>query len=110
MYAGGQYTAAALAHAPAALVFVSLTALVFATIPTLTIPLGWGLLVAGLVIGQFGDLLQLPDWVQNVSPFRHSSALPVEELDVASTVILCLVAALAAFIAAVLLSRRELKA
>ena len=110
VYAGGQYTGAALAHAPAALVFVSLTALVFATIPTLTIPLGWGLLVAGLVVGQFGDLLQLPDWVQNVSPFRHSSALPVEELDVASTVILCLVAALAAFIAAVLLSRRELKA
>ena len=106
----GRFTGAALAHAPAALVFVAVTALVFATIPALTIPLGWGLLVAGLVIGQFGDLLQLPEWLQGVSPFRHSSALPVEELDVASTVILCLIAALMGVAAALLLRRRDLAA
>ena len=106
----GRFTGAALAHAPAAFVFVAVTAVVFAVIPTLTIPLGWGLLVVGLVIGQFGDLLQLPEWLQDASPFRHSSAMPVEELDVASALIMCGVAALGAVVAAVLLRRRDLAA
>lgn len=105
-----RFTSAALAHAPAALVFVAITAIVFAVIPRLTIALGWGLLVIGLVIGQFGELLQLPEWLQNVSPFKHSSALPVEELDVAAAVTLLGIAALGAVAAATLVRRRDLTA
>lgn len=103
-----RFTGAALAHAPAALVFVAITALVFALAPRLTIPLGWGLLVIGLVIGQFGTLLQLPEWLQDVSPFHHSSAMPVENLNVTAALILIGIAAVGALLASVLVRRRDL--
>lgn len=104
----GRFIGAALSHAPAALVFVAISALVFAVLPRLTVALGWGLLVLGLVLGQFGELLQLPEWLQNVSPFHHSSAVPVEELDVASALILVGVAGIGAALAVTLVRRRDL--
>ncbi|CAN5525807.1 exporter of polyketide antibiotics [soil metagenome] len=103
-----RFTGAALAHAPAALVFVALTALVFALAPRLTIPLGWGLLVLGLVIGQFGNLLQLPEWLQDVSPFHHSSAVPVENLNVTAALILIGIASVGALLASLAVRRRDL--
>ena len=106
----GRFTGAALAHVPAALVFVGVTSLIFAVLPRLTISLGWGLLTIGLVIGQLGELLQLPEWLQQVSPFFWSSALPVEELDVAAAATLVTIA-LGGCVAAVLaLRRRDLTA
>lgn len=85
--------AATLAHVPAALTLVGAAAIVFALAPRLTVSLGWGLLVIALVLGQFGELLSLPEWVQNVSPFHHSSALPLESLDVTATVVMTIAAA-----------------
>ena len=106
----GQFTGAALAHAPAALVFVALTALLYAVVPRLSIALGWGLLVVGLVVGQFGELLRIPGWLQDISPFRHTSALPVEDLDVASALILVVIAIAGAGLATVFLRRRDIVA
>lgn len=103
-----RFTGAALGHTPAALVFVTVAALVFATAPRLTIPLGWGLLVIGLVLGQFGELLRLPEWLQSISPFSHSSALPVEELDIASALVMLAVAGFGAALATGLIGRRDL--
>lgn len=103
-----RFTGAALAHAPAALVFVAITALIFATMPRLTIPLGWGLLVIGLVVGQFGALLQLPEWLQSISPFHHSSALPVEDLDVPTVLVLSVAAVLGAVLSPILIRERDL--
>lgn len=103
-----RFTGAALAHAPAALVFVAVTAVTFAIVPRLTIPLGWGLLVIGLVVGQFGALLQLPEWLQNTSPFHHSSALPVEDLDVPSVLVLSATAVLGAVLSSILIRERDL--
>lgn len=105
-----RYGVAALAHAPAALVFVAITALIFAVAPSLTIGLGWGLLVVALVFGQFGDLLQLPEWLQATSPFFHSSAVPVVELDVAAAVIMLGVAVVGLAAALLALRRRDLTA
>jgi len=104
----GRLTGAALAHAPAAIVIVALTAVLFGALPRATIALGWGLLVLALVLGQFGELLQLPEWLQSVSPFYWSSALPVEHLDVAAAVILVAIALAGAVGAALALRRRDL--
>ena len=108
---GGTMVLAALAHAPAALVFTAVAALIFAVVPRLTVPLGWGLLAASLVLGQFGELLRLPAWLQNLSPFRHSPALPVEDLDVTAIRAALFLTGAAAVLAAVatgLLNRRDL--
>jgi ABC-2 type transport system permease protein len=74
----GTVFASALAHIPAALVFPAVTLLVFALAPRWSSAAGWGALGAALVLGQFGELLGLPAWLQDLSPFRHSSAMPVE--------------------------------
>lgn len=105
-----KYAGAALGYAPAALVFVAVTAIVFAIWPKLTVPLGWGLLILGLIIGQFGELLQLPEWVQNVSPFHHSSAMPVEALDLASALALVGISAAGAVVALAAVRRRDVSA
>jgi ABC-2 type transport system permease protein len=102
------FAGASLAHTPAALVFVSSTALVLAVFPRATSALGWGLLIVGLAVGQLGDLLRLPEWVRAGSPFHHSAAVPVEDFDVASAGILIAVTAALAAVAAVLYRRRDL--
>lgn len=104
----GLLVGAALAHLPAAAVFIAVTAVLFAAFPRVSIPLGWGILAAGLVLGQFGDLLRLPAWLQDLSPFRHSSAMPVEPFDFTGALAMTAIAITGSAIAAYLLRRRDL--
>jgi ABC-2 type transport system permease protein len=101
---------AALAHVPAALVFLAVAAVAFAVAPRLSIVAGWGILAAGIILGEFGELFGLPVWLQDASPFRHSSAMPVESFDQAGAAGLLLVAAAGAALAAYSLRRRDLTA
>ncbi|TQJ30989.1 ABC transporter permease [Microbacterium sp. SLBN-146] len=95
---------------PAGAVFVTLTALAFATVPRETIALGWGLLAVGLVLGQFGDLLGLPEWLQDVSPLRHVPAVPIEPIDPWALALPLAAAAVFAGGAFALLRRRDVPA
>lgn len=104
----GLLVAAAAAHLPAAAIFVAATAVLFATIPRLSIPLAWGLLAAGLVLGQFGELLRLPGWLQDVSPFRHSPAMPVEPFEPVPSLTMTGIAILGALLAGWVVRRRDL--
>lgn len=104
----GLLVAAALGHVPAALIFLSAAAVLIAAVPRVSIPMGWGMLAAGLILGQFGELLRLPVWLQDVSPFRHSAAMPVEPFDAAAAVSMGLIAMAGAGIAAYLIRRRDL--
>ena len=97
-------------HLPAAMIFISLTALAFAFTPRLTAAIGWGLLVVGLVVGQLGDLIGLPRWVQDISPFRHIPAVPIESVDPVPLVVMGVIAAGAALGAVVGLRRRDVPA
>jgi ABC-2 type transport system permease protein len=101
---------AALAHVPAALVFLTVAAVAFAVAPRLSILAGWGILAAGIILGEFGELFGLPAWLQDASPFRHSSAMPVESFDQAGAAGLLLVAAAGAALAAYALRRRDVTA
>jgi len=73
--------ASGVAQLPAALTFVALTALIFVVIPRATVALGWGLLAIGFIVGQFGALMQLPDWARNLSPFAHTPSVPAQGVD-----------------------------
>lgn len=66
---------AALAPLPAVWVCVGLTTLIFGLVPRWTSG-AWILLVLFLVVGEFGSLLGLPAWLQEVSPFAHLPSLP----------------------------------
>ena len=106
----GLLVGAALAHVPAAVVFVAVTAVAFATIPRVSIALGWGFLAVGLVLGQFGELMRLPVWLQDLSPFRHSSAMPVEAFNPAASFTMTGIALAGAALACYLLRHRDLTA
>lgn len=106
----GALVLAALAHVPAALVFLAATALAFAAAPRLGIVLSWGMLAAGLILGEFGELFGLPVWLQDLSPFRHSSAMPLEPFDPAGALALAVIAAALAGLAAYRIKRRDLTA
>ena len=67
--------AAALAQVPAVWLVTTLAALLYAARSTWAV-LAWGLLGLFLVLGQLGDLLELPRWLVAVSPYDHTPAMP----------------------------------
>lgn len=97
-----------LVQLPPALAFVGITALAVGFVPRAAIGLGWGLFGAGVVIALFGRMLQLPEWVQNLSPFSTTPELPTD--DWTSTVVVGAVAVLAAVLALLAFRRRDLAA
>lgn len=98
--------AAAFVQFPAAVTFATVTALMLVLMPRLVTSIGWSLLALGFVIGQFGGLFGLPDWVRNISPFTHTPILTGPELHWWPAMVV-LVVAFAAGLAAVILTRRR---
>ncbi|MFN8148789.1 MAG: hypothetical protein U0R76_15185 [Candidatus Nanopelagicales bacterium] len=72
----GRVLLAAVAQLPAVWVITSLVLLAFGWAPRLTVAV-WGLLAAFVVVGEFGSLWHLPEWVMDLSPLRHAPTLPV---------------------------------
>ncbi len=99
---------AALAQLPAAFFYAGLVAAVFAVLPRLTVPLGWGLLGAGLTIGQFGGLLRLASWLRELSPFTHTPAVPVAAFDWSAALVLAGLGVALAALSVVMVRRRDL--
>lgn len=53
----------------------------------------WAVLGFCVVIGMLGEVLDLPTWVNNVSPFQHTPQLPAAELNLAPLAVLTTIAA-----------------
>lgn len=83
---------AMLVQLPAALVFGGIAVALFGLLPRFT-GLAWAVLVIALLLGQLGELLQLPRWVMDASPFSHVPQLPVADLSWPPLIALTLIAA-----------------
>jgi len=77
----GSVLKAGAAQLPAAVLLLAVAAVLVALLPRLSIGLSWGLLLASVVVGQFGDLLDLPQWLRDLSPFSHTPAVAAAEVD-----------------------------
>jgi ABC-2 type transport system permease protein len=88
----GKVLLAALAQIPAVWAVISLVILAFGWLPRATAAV-WGLLVAFVVVGEFGSLWKLPEWVMDLSPLRHAPTLPVQSSGITPVVWLTLAAA-----------------
>lgn len=86
-------TGAALAQLPGALVLAGFAVAAFGLLPRLAVGLAWAGLAISLVFGLLGDLLNLPQAVQDISPFSHLPTLPGTEATAAPLVALVAVAA-----------------
>jgi ABC-2 type transport system permease protein len=80
------------AFTPAVWVLVGLSAALVGIAPRATV-VAWGALGVCFVIGMFGQLLDLPTWVQDVSPFQHVPAYPVTDLEPVPLLLLLVLAA-----------------
>jgi ABC-2 type transport system permease protein len=88
----GRVLVAALVQIPAVWVVTSLVMLLFGWLPRFTAAV-WGLLAAFVLVGEFGALWKLPEWLMDVSPLRHAPTLPVGSSGILPVVVLTLVAA-----------------
>ncbi len=92
----GRIIPAALVQAPAVWL-VTAVAVAAYTLRSRWAVLGWGFLVGFLTVGQLGELLRLPGWVIDVSPYVHVPRMPTEPFALAPSLALtCLAAALLA--------------
>jgi ABC-2 type transport system permease protein len=98
---------ASLALVPAVWVVAGLTTLLIGLVPRAVLA-AWGVLAFCLVVGFFGQLLSLPEWVRNLSPFEHVPSLPAADFDVVPLVALTVVAAALVLAGAVAFRRRDL--
>jgi ABC-2 type transport system permease protein len=85
-------TAAHLVYVPALLVLLGIAVLLFGFVPG-AVGVTWAVFGFATIIGFFGPIMDLPQWVHNVSPIEHVARLPLEELSWTPLVILTAVAA-----------------
>ncbi|MFD0316374.1 ABC transporter permease [Streptomyces flavalbus] len=83
---------AAVAYAPALWVTVGVAVVLFGWFPGAS-SVAWVVPVYAFVVGYLGQILQFPDWMNNLSPFGHVPQLPAEEMSWTPMLSLTLVAA-----------------
>lgn len=99
---------AALAYVPALWVTTTVAIALFGWLPRAT-PLAWIVVLYAFVVGYLGQLLQLPDWMSNLSPFGHVPAVPVADASATPLVLLTVVAAALLALGAAGLRHRDLE-
>jgi len=85
---------AAVVQIPAILALGGFVFAVFGLAPRWAGALSWAALAGSFVVGQFGDLLELPQALVNISPFTHVPAVPAEDFAMVPVVVLLAVAAI----------------
>mgnify|MGYP003433858333 CR=1 FL=1 len=98
------------AQALAAAVFVAITALLFVLLPHTTIPAGWSLVMLGALLGLFGALFNLPEWIVNLSPLAAAPTMVQDAIDAKGMWWLVAAAGVGAVASMLLMRRRELAA
>lgn len=83
---------AALVHLPALWVTVGVAVALVGLVPRAA-AVAWLVPVYALIVGTLGGLLQLPDWLADLSPFTHVPQLPGADLTWTPLIILTVVAA-----------------
>jgi ABC-2 type transport system permease protein len=88
----GRLVGAALTTLPAVWVVLAVAVLLYGALPRFT-GLAWAALIVFLLLGEFGELLDLPGWLVDLSPFAHLPALPGGSLSWTPLLALLVVAA-----------------
>lgn len=103
----GRLAGASLSTLPAVWVVLGVAMLLYGALPRYT-GLAWAALIVFLLLGEFGDLLDLPEWLVNLSPFAHLPALPGGALEWTPLIALVGVAVVAAGAGIAALGRRDI--
>lgn len=88
----GRVLPAALVRLPAVWVLIGVAVAAFGWAPRWTAPISWAALGWCLVVGEFGGVFGLPQWLMDTAPFVHVPRMPVEPFALEPTLWLLAVA------------------
>jgi ABC-2 type transport system permease protein len=103
----GRLAEASLMLVPVALVFAALGALLAARLPRATVGILGIFAFASYLMLQLGPLFKLPDWVQDLSPFKLYGQPLVEGMDQAGLAILLAIVVAGFCASAIVMQRRD---
>ena len=89
------------------LVLSAVARLLYGLLPRALV-LAWLPLVLAVVVLIFGDLLQLPQWLQDASPFEHLALVPAQDFDWLPVAAVALLAALISLAGQLAFRRRDI--
>jgi ABC-2 type transport system permease protein len=98
---------ASLARVPAMWVLGGIAVLLFGFAPR-AVMLVWGAFALCFFLAMFGELLDVPDALINVSPYSHLPEVPATQLTLAPLIVLTLIAAALTAAGLVAFRRRDL--
>jgi ABC-2 type transport system permease protein len=70
----------------------------------------WAYFIYAFIVGFFGDLLNMPRWAMDLSPFSHIPQLPLEDVRVVTLLILTAVALALTVLGLIFYRRRDVAA
>lgn len=88
-----RFAVAPLVYLPAVLVLLSFGIFLYAFVPRFSTAGMWAAFIFCFVVIQLAELLNLPDWIVNASPYSHIPLVPSEDLTLAPLAILTAIAA-----------------
>jgi ABC-2 type transport system permease protein len=88
----GDAVGAMVVQIPATLVLGGLAVALFGWLPRFC-SLAWAALLIALLLGQLGQLLQLPQWLMDLSPYSHIPLVPTEDVRWTPLIVLTVIAA-----------------
>jgi ABC-2 type transport system permease protein len=83
---------AALVQVPAVWVLVGAACALYGLLPRLAL-VAWAVLAWGFLVAMFGELIDLPQWLRDLSPLQHSPQAPARATEALPLVVLVVVAA-----------------
>lgn len=102
-----EVTVATLAYLPAVLVVIGLAAVLFGLKPTAS-TWAWAIVAYAFFFGMFGGLLDLPNIFADLSPFGHTTAMPLSSIEILPLVVLTALAAALTVAGSINFRRRDL--
>lgn len=103
----GRVLLGAAVQIPAVWVMIGIVLLIFGFAPRAT-SATWGVLVAFLLLGEFGDVLHLPRLLMNASPFAHTPRIPGQSFGATPLLIMLAIAGISIALAAIGFQRRDI--
>ncbi len=105
----GDLPATALNLVPIAWLFLGIGVALAGVAPRLTAPVTYGAIILAYVLDLVGGIIELPESVLELGPFRHLAAVPVQSYPVVAALVMVGVAVVAVAVGVAVFRRRDLQ-